>query len=551
MDSIDDEDGDRQLERAVDNHFGASSARSSHPGCLDDYLGKFQRLKRSPNCLIAIYIVTFVDSLAYYAFSYALIMHLGMEVGLPDSLSGIFYGIFGICISISSLVLGFLADYMGIRNSICISSAIGFLARLSMAYAVLGRATWLSALLLFGLVAPSIALIGPPIPTAIKRYTSDDTRALAFTIYYGVMNIAAFVATPIVDMMRLQTTDEILLLPPYALLIAMTGVLQIPVFFVSLFWIRDVTLNPDGHIVPIVVESYKTRSLMQRIREVARQKDFWRALTIVTCLIGVKSSFRYFDALYLPYVTRAYQDAATFPYLTLLALNPIIVIVATITGAITILTDRMRPLTSMLVGSFIGGLAPYWMAAGPYLWNIMAYIIFTSLGEIIWSPSSYAYLVSLTGDGDEGAWMALAGLPTFLAKMLTGTLTGGLLALFCPDPAVTCPVSSSSSKPPSLARSSHNVSELCTFVNGTALPLLPPAPMIGGDPRQCNALAIWGIIGTTTITSFFSLLILRRFIEGAEGGGDNDHVELVEVDFGDRGEGEDDDFGGVAMVIKE
>lgn len=478
--------------------------------CLDTFVDDFRQLKKSPRYLVTLYVVAFLDSLAYFAFSYALIMHLGMEVGLSDSTSGLFYGIFGICISVSTLVLGFAADMLGMRNSICISAAVGFVSRLGMAYAVLGRSTWLSASFLFILVGPSIALIGPPIPTGIKRYTTRRTTNIAFAIYYGVMNVAAFIATPIVDMLRIHSQGEsVLLLPPYALIIAITSLIQVPIFFMALFGIYDVNLRDDGTLGPVVNEDHG-KPLKERVRNLLHLRDFWRAVTVVACQIGVKSSFRYFDALYLPYVMRAYQDADTFPYLSLLAVNPVIVIAATLTGAITIVTGQFHPVTSMIIGTFIGGVAPFWMAVGPYLWPIIFYVLFTSVGEVIWSPISYSYLVSLTSDGDEGAWMALAGMPVFLAKMLTGSLTGGLLSRFCPNPSVLCPLSGT--PPPSSP--SHIVCPV--NVNGTALPLQPAPPQMGGDPNQCNGAAIWGIIGATTITSFFLLIAFRKFIR--EGG---------------------------------
>ena len=317
------------------------------------------------------------------------------------------------------------------------------------------------------------------------------------------MNVAAFVATPIVDILRLQTPGgEVFLLPPYALLIAATGVAQLPVLFIAVFWLRDVNMDDDDEMVRPFVSPTAALSVRERVRGVVTQPDFWRAIVIVSCLIGVKSSFRYFDALYLPYVMRAYQDADTFPYLTLLALNPIIVIATTLTGVITILTGRITPVTAMIIGSFIGGMAPFWMSVGPYVWAIVMYIVWTSVGEIIWSPSSYAYLVSLTGDGDEGAWMALAGMPTFLAKVLTGTLTGGLLSAFCPDPRTVCVVPQPAVAPPG-----------CFYRNGTAPPPLPPPPQFGGTPGRCNAIGIWGIIGSTTITSCIALIVLRGYID--------------------------------------
>jgi len=497
--------------------------------CFDSFLENFRELKRSPRYLIVLYVISFMDSLAYFAFSYALIMHLGVEMGLPDSLAGIFYGIFGVCISVSTLILGFVADSMGPRNAMCVSAALSFVARLAMAYAVLGHATWLSATLLFAVIAPSMALMAPTIPTAIKRYTTKRTITIGTSIFYGIMNGAAFLATPIIDVLRINNHGNVMLLPPYALLIALTGILHIPIFFAALFGIKDIDLKEDYTLGPVAVKA-PNRTFMERVKDMTKNRDFWRAVVIVICQIGVKSSFRYFDALYLPYVMRAYQDAKTFPYMSLLALNPIIVIATTVTGAITMFTDLFHPVTSMIIGAFIGGVAPLWMAIGPFVWNILFYVIFTSVGEVIWSPVSYSFLISLTSDGEEGAWMALAGMPMFLAKMLTGTLTGTLMAAFCPNPGTLCkmPPIPNVDGPRGMSPTRFSQETDCVYVNGTLAETPAPAPpQLWGDIHQCYSLGIWGIIGATTSTSFIALLVVRRYISNA---GREDITELVELD---------------------
>lgn len=123
----------------------------------------------SPRDLLVAYVVAFLDSLSYYAFSYALMVHLSLEVGLTDSRSGLFYGLFGVCISLSTLVLGFVMDKIGIKLSVCLSAVLGLITRVGMAYAVLAKSPLLTSLILFIGVSPSLALMAPAIPTAIKR----------------------------------------------------------------------------------------------------------------------------------------------------------------------------------------------------------------------------------------------------------------------------------------------------------------------------------------------------------------------------------------------
>jgi hypothetical protein len=121
-----------------------------------------------------------------------------------------------------------------------------------------------------------------------QRFTRLGTRDMALTINYGVMNVAAFLATPVVDLLRLNTDDTVLLLPPYALLIAFTGLLQLPIFFAALFGLRDEYVDhATGDLRPFVAES-STHSLKQRVKGVTGQPNFWKALVLVVCLMGVK-----------------------------------------------------------------------------------------------------------------------------------------------------------------------------------------------------------------------------------------------------------------------
>jgi predicted MFS family arabinose efflux permease len=128
-----------------------------------------REISKSPRDLLVVYIAVFLDALSYYMFSYALIMHLGLEVGLTDANSGLFYGLFGVCITLATLVLGFVMDKIGIRLSVCISSITALATRMGMAYAVLARSWLLTAIILFLGVGPSMALMGPALPVAIKR----------------------------------------------------------------------------------------------------------------------------------------------------------------------------------------------------------------------------------------------------------------------------------------------------------------------------------------------------------------------------------------------
>lgn len=67
-------------------------------------------------------------------------------------------------------------------------------------------------------------------------------------------------------------------------------------------------------------------------------------------------------------------------------------------------------------------------------WAVFLFIIFMSIAEPIWSPIYNKYTLEFTQKGDEGIFFGLATIPMFLAKLVTGFLSGELLHRYCPVP---------------------------------------------------------------------------------------------------------------------
>lgn len=60
------------------------------------------------------------------------------------------------------------------------------------------------------------------------------------------------------------------------------------------------------------------------------------------------------------------------------------------------------------------------------------FVVQLSIGEAIWSPRTYEYLMSVAPKGREGTYTAVASIPLFASKVPTGLLSGYLLETYCP-----------------------------------------------------------------------------------------------------------------------
>jgi hypothetical protein len=87
-----------------------------------------------------------------------------------------------------------------------------------------------------------------------------------------------------------------------------------------------------------------------------------------------------------------------------------------------------------VLGRFIG----HWYlglegSVHPYYVMTAIFVLFLSLGEAFYSPRVYEYAAAIAPRGQEASYAALSYIPFLLAKLLVGTVSGPLLAKYCPE----------------------------------------------------------------------------------------------------------------------
>lgn len=454
-----------------------------------------KQLRHSPRELWLFYVLGFLDSLSYFMFSHVLMLHLTQGLELSDETAGIIYGVYGISISIFAILLGSVADQLQVRRTLLASASIETVVRFLLVAVASPRYPWLSAVLLFLPMSLSMGLGAPVISVGIRRFAIPEAIRTAYEINYVVMNSAAAISGPIIDGVRIMVSNEdgmIGTLRLHAFLILMTAVLELVHFIIALF-IRDIEVihneeTDDIYLRPVALravhlsEVVSVRLWVQRARKAWQDPNFRRLLVLNACLLWSKSAFRYLDAVYPIFIPRLFgqRTVASIPYMSLLSINPVIVIALTI--PMGMLFQRLHPVPTMTIGSIITGFSPFFMTLGRHWWAVVAFIVQLSFGEIIWSPLSYEYTAKLAPVGEEGVYFALAGIPTFLSKFLSGPITGVLMAKFCPSEA------------------------------------------------HCRAFPIWFFIGCTTILGSILLLIFQNYVRVDEKNVDDDDDDKVQFD---------------------
>ncbi len=154
----------------------------------------------APRDLWIVYGAKLTESIAYFAVVNVLILYLHDDLRFSDELSGTLFGGRYTIVSLLVFVSGFIADAMGKRRALIV-------AALTL---IVGRALLLvsevPALPLIGLAIGSwgVATMKPVLVAAVKAKAPESIRSFAFSIYYVVMNLGAFIAGRLVSWLRIE-----------------------------------------------------------------------------------------------------------------------------------------------------------------------------------------------------------------------------------------------------------------------------------------------------------------------------------------------------------
>ena len=97
------------------------------------------------------------------------------------------------------------------------------------------------------------------------------------------------------------------------------------------------------------------------------------------------------------------------------------------------MTAHLDTFTVILPGLWIQGLSPAWLAYEPSPTAAIAWVLFLSIGEVIWSPRQSAWVANLAPDGREGVFLALLSLKSLVTALPSTAMNGWLNAAFQPN----------------------------------------------------------------------------------------------------------------------
>jgi len=391
---------------------------------------------RSQPQLQTVLLLKVLQAFGYYGVSITLTSFLTREFDLNDAQAGMLYGLYGMLISVASLLTGPLIDRLGIRVSVVVGACVVAASRVVLALTTSPRLC-VAVLVTTLPIGESMGI--PVLSLAVGAVSAPQDRQWAYGLFYTAMNVAVLAVGPTIDFLRAGgEASSVLGLPPYRLLIMLSAacgvvsalvavtVLDIPQAGNALPEVgwgaaaEDPELQPPAEVSKAASGTVRREvvSADKRVLPWTISPKVLRYLVLVGCLVGVRMMFRHLDATFPKYVVRLFGEAA--PFGLLYSINPAIIIVlvplmsaqceqhqslsggcntagcgplhrlwrALVAAFAAIPGVRwlaaLGPLDSMAVGTAISTLAALFPCLFPSMWAAGMFVVTLSIGEALW-----------------------------------------------------------------------------------------------------------------------------------------------------------------------
>ena len=434
----------------------------------------------SPRELFLVLLGKLIEYSAFAACMLSFVLFLNFDVGLSDVAAGSYVGLWMVLISALMVLVGAFCDVVGIKKTLLIGVVALLIGRISL---VLTDDVWLVSLMGFVPLALGVAIAGPVLLVAVKRFTTEAGATLAFGLYVTLLNLGFAVGSWIFDYVRGIYGDYSIVttLPlagdvsVYQVIIAVSfGITIIQLIVINL--LRDnVEMTETGiRVLPVAASQVRSsivavksalssviRDTGQLLVDVMSERRFWWFISALAITVFIRIASIQFLLTFPTYGIRFFGDGAQVGNLYGV-LNPLVIVF--LAPLFAILTVKFRSYIMLLVGSaisaasiWIATLSPEtfaplgdtgfgelvferWLSLPPSEWHpfylsLVMFIGLFSVGEAIWAPRVMQFTAEIAPPGKEGSYVALSYLPFFLGQLLAGPLSGLLLANYMQENA--------------------------------------------------------------------------------------------------------------------
>jgi len=370
--------------------------------------------------------VELFERAAYYAVFIAITLYLTDVVGYNDIWAAWIGGVFSAGLYFLPTFTGAIADKMGFRKAIILAFSL-----LTIGYFTLGALPYKSTVL------PAIVIlmfggsfIKSIITGTVAKTTNQENRARAFSIFYGMVNVGAFLGKTIAYPLRINL--GLIYINYYAAIMTLIALIVVAILY------KNVSTDGEGKTLKQVWDG-----LIKVVINI-------RLVTLIIIVTGFWIIQHQLYATMPKYVLRTVGATSSPEWIA--NVNPFVVMTSVI--LITHLMRKVKAITSMTVGMFLMPISALSMAmsylledfagtnisilglfnAHPITIMMIVGIMFQGLADCFISPRYLEFFSLQAPKGEEGLYLGFSHLHSFLSSLLGFGISGYLLTAYCPDP---------------------------------------------------------------------------------------------------------------------
>jgi POT family proton-dependent oligopeptide transporter len=354
------------------------------------------------------------ERFAYYGSKAILAVFIAEQVGLGSETATFLAGsVFNTLLYFLPVLAGTVVDRYGFKRSLMACFGI-----FSIGYFLIGlgglpmgqplvQAVGPKAWMLMALVVTAIggSLIKPSIVGTVARTTTDETKALGYSIYYTLVNIGGAVGPFIALAVRENVgISYVLVVSSLTSLLLFTGT--------ALFYKEP----------PRPGDAPPPRSMARVLRDMVLVFGNLRFMLFLVIFSGFWAMF--WHVFYaLPFYVKDFLKYPRFEVIE--TVDAMTIIVVTIPA--TALAKRLKPLSAMVLGFVLATACWFIMGSVPTIAGAVAAMMLFALGEAIQSPRFYEYVANLAPPDQVGTYMGFAFLPIAIGTFIAGWSSGYLV----------------------------------------------------------------------------------------------------------------------------
>jgi dipeptide/tripeptide permease len=391
------------------------------------------------------------ERFAYYGSKAVLAVFIAEQVGLGAETATVLAGsVFNTLIYFLPLFAGTVVDRYGFKRSLMACFGI-----FSVGYFLIGlgglpigqplvQAVGPKAWMLIALVVTAIggSLIKPSIVGTVARTTTDETKALGYSIYYTLVNIGGAVGPFIALAVRVNVGIS------YVLVVS--SLTSLVLFACTALFYREPSRPADAPATgafstvlsrmlkllfsPVILLWHAARVAVssgaenepRRQENLALMRSQYPPFKFLLFLVIFSGFWAMFWHVFyaLPFYVKDFLKFARFEVIE--TVDAMTIIVVTIPA--TAIAKRLKPLSAMVLGFVIATASWFVMGSTPTVFGAVAAMMLFAVGESIQSPRFYEYVANLAPPDQVGTYMGFAFLPIAIGTFIAGWSSGYLVA---------------------------------------------------------------------------------------------------------------------------